>query len=102
EIKDEALTLLAEGIDVTLEPRKMIAKGNVRSTLLPPTKAAAGAVATKRPALLGDKDPVNILSTALTYDESSKKAEYTGQTRLFQGATSINADKLTLDETKGD
>jgi lipopolysaccharide export system protein LptA len=102
EIKDESLTLLAEGIDVTLEPRKMVAKGNVRSTLLPPKKAAAGAVATKRPALLGDKDPVNILSTALTYDESSKKAEYTGQTRLFQGATSINADTLTLDETKGD
>jgi lipopolysaccharide transport protein LptA len=102
EIRDESMTLLAEGIDVTLEPRKMVAKGNVRSTLLPPAKAAAGAAATKRPALLGDKDPVNILSTALSYDESSKKAEYTGQTRLFQGATSINADKLTLDETKGD
>jgi len=80
----------------------MVAKGNVRSTLLPPKKAAAGAPATKRPALLGDKDPVNILSTTLSYDESNKTAEYTGQTRLFQGATSINADKLTLDETKGD
>ena len=39
----------------------MIAKGNVRSTLLPPKKPAGGAPATKRPALLGDKDPVNIL-----------------------------------------
>ena len=102
EIRDESLTLLAESIDVTLDPRKMVAKGNVRSTLLPPKKAAAGAPATKRPALLGDKDPVNILSTTLSYDESNKTAEYTGQTRLFQGATSINADKLTLDETKGD
>jgi len=73
----------------------------VRSTLLPPKKAT-NTQATKRPALLGDKDPVNILSASLTYDEAGKKAEYTGQARLFQGATSINADKLTLDETKGD
>ena len=106
EIKDESMTLLAESIDVTLDPRKMTAKGNVRSTLLPPKKAAANTPATKRPALLGDKDPVNILSATLIYDEAKKTAEYTGQatgqTRLFQGATSINADKLTLDETKGD
>ena len=106
EISDESLTLLAESIDVTLDPRKMTAKGNVRSTLLPVKKPAGSATATKRPALLGDKDPVNILSTTLIYDESKKTAEYTGQntsqTRLFQGDTSINADKLTLDEAKGD
>ena len=43
EISDESLTLLAEAIDVTLDPRKMIAKGNVRSTLLPPKKPAGKA-----------------------------------------------------------
>jgi lipopolysaccharide transport protein LptA len=102
EIRDEALTLLAETIDVTLDPRKMVAKGNVRSTLLPPKKPSGNAQATKRPALLGDKEPVNILSASLTYDEANKKAEYAGQVRLFQGATSINADKLILDEAKGD
>jgi len=102
EMSDEAVTLLAETIDVTLNPRKMLAKGNVRSTLLPPKKAAANAPATKRPALLGDKDPVSILSNSLTYDEAVKKADYAGQTRLLQGQTTINADKLTLDETKGD
>ncbi len=102
EIRDESLTLLAEAIDVTLDPRKMVAKGNVRSTLLPPKKPAGTAPATKRPALLGDKEPVNILSTTMTYDEAKKTAEYVGQTRLFQGATSINADKLSLDEVKGD
>jgi lipopolysaccharide export system protein LptA len=102
EIRDESLTLLAEAIDVTLEPRSMTAKGNVRSTLLPPKKTAANVPATKRPALLGDKDPVSILSATLNYNEVGKIAEYAGQTRLFQGATSINAEKLTLDETKGD
>ena len=102
EIRDESLTLLADVIDVTLEPRKMTAKGNVQHTLQPPKKPAANTQATKRPALLGDKEPVNVLSATLTYDEATKKAEYSGQTRLFQGATSINADKLTLDEVKGD
>lgn len=101
EIRDESLTLFAEAIDVTLDPRKMVAKGNVRSTLLPPKKAAANAPATRRPALLGDKDPVSILSNTLTYDEASKKADYAGQTRLLQGQTTINADQLTLDEAKG-
>lgn len=102
EMSDEAVTLHAETIDVTLSPRKMLAKGNVRSTLLPPKKAAANTPATKRPALLGDKDPVSILSNSLTYDEAVKKADYAGQTRLLQGQTTINADKLTLDEAKGD
>ncbi len=102
EIRDDTLTLLAESIDVTLNPRKMAAKGNVRSTLLPPKKAAGNTTATKRPALLGDKEPVSILSNTLTYDESIKKADYAGQTRLIQGQTTINADKLTLDEAKGD
>jgi lipopolysaccharide export system protein LptA len=102
EIRDESLTLLAESIDVTLDPRTMTAKGSVRSTLLPPKPPAGNAAPTKRPALLGDKEPVNILSATLIYDESKKTAEYTGQARLFQGDTSINADKLTLDEAKGD
>lgn len=101
EIRDDALTLLSESIDLTLNPRKMIAKGNVRSTLLPPKKAA-NVAATKRPALLGDKDPVSILSNSLTYDEAVKKADYAGQTRLLQGQTTINSEKLTLDESKGD
>lgn len=102
EVRDESLTLLAESIEVTLDPRSMTAKGNVRSTLLPPKKPAGNAQATKRPALLGDKEPVSILSTTLSYDETNKKADYAGQTRLFQGATSINAEKLSLDEAKGD
>ena len=106
EIRDESLTLLAETIDVTLDPRKMSAKGNVRSTLLPPKKPAGNAPATRRPGLLGEKEPVNVLSASMSYDEAKKTAEYTSQapaqTRLFQGATSINAEKLALDEAKGD
>jgi LPS export ABC transporter protein LptC len=102
EMRDDTMTLFAESIDVTLDPRKISAKGNVRHTLLPPKQPAKNTQAARRPGLLGGKEPVNVLSASLTYDEATRKAEYAGQTRLFQGATSINADKLTLDEQKGD
>lgn len=102
QIDDESVTLLATTIDVTLDPRKMIAKGNVRSTLLPLKRTAGKAPDAKRPALLGDKEPVSIISESLTYEEAKHRADYAGKVRLFQGDTTINADKMLLDESKGD
>jgi lipopolysaccharide export system protein LptA len=101
-IDAEALTIDAKTIDVTLNPRKMVAKGNVRSTLLPPKKATGNAPQTKRPALLTEKDPVSIIAESLTYDETTRQADYAGKTVLLQGQTTIHANTLTLDETKGD
>jgi lipopolysaccharide transport protein LptA len=101
-VDTETLTLDATTIDVTLNPRKLTAKGNVRSTLLPPKKPTGNATATRRPALLGDKDPVNIVSESFTYDEAAHKADYAGKTVLLQGDTTIRSETLTLDETKGD
>ncbi len=101
-IDSDTVTIDAVSIDVTLNPRTMTAKGNVRSTLLPPKKAAPGATETKRPGLLTDKDPVSIISESLVYEEAARKADYKGKTVLFQGQTTINANTLTLDETKGD
>lgn len=102
QIKTEALTIDAETIDVTLNPRKMVAAGKVRSALLAPGKPASGATAGKRPGLLGDREPVQIIAESLTYDEALRRGEYKGQARLLQGPTQINADTLTIDETKGD
>lgn len=102
EMRDEALTLTATTMDVTLDPRKMVAKGNVRSTLLPPKKSSGKEPETRRPALLGDKDPVNIISDTLAYDEANHHASYTGKVRLIQGDTTINAETIVLDESKGD
>jgi lipopolysaccharide export system protein LptA len=102
QIKDETLTIDAERIDVTLSPRKMVAAGKVQSVLQPSKQPAANAPAARRPGLLQDKDPVNVIADKLTYDEASRKGEYSGQARLFQGETQINGDAITLDETKGD
>jgi len=101
-IESDTVTIDAVTIDVTLNPRTMIAKGNVRSTLLPPKKPAPGTAETKRPGLLTDKDPVNIISDSLIYDEAARKAEYLGKAKLLQGQTTIHANALTLDESKGD
>jgi len=101
-IKDDTLTIDADAIAVTLAPRTMVATGKVRSALLPPGKPKGGVAAGKRPGLLGDKDPVNIIAESLTYDEASRRGEYKGQAVLLQGQTQINADSLTIDESKGD
>ena len=102
QIKDEALTIEATTIDVTLNPRKMVATGKVRSALMPPGKSAGAAGPGKRPGLLSDQDPVQIIAESLTYDEVQRRGEYQGQAVLLQGQTQINADSLTIDESKGD
>jgi lipopolysaccharide transport protein LptA len=98
-IDTDALTIDAVTIEVTLNPRTMVAKGNVRSVLLP---AKQGDAATKRPGLLAEKDPVSIIAESLTYDESARRAEYGGKIVLIQGDTTIRANTMTIDETKGD
>ena len=100
-IEDEALRIDANAIDVTLDPMKITAAGRVRSNMLPVTKPA-GADAAKRPGILGEKEPVQIIAEKLAYDETTRKADYTGQVKLIQGETTITADTITLDETKGD
>ena len=108
-IENEALTIDANAIDVALDPLKVTATGNVRSTMLSASARKStgelrrdNATATKRPGLLSEKEPVQIVAAKLTYDESSKRADYSGQAKLMQGDTRIDGDSLTLDETKGD
>lgn len=102
-VENESLTIDANAIDVTLNPRTMTATGRVNSTLLPSAAKPPGkAQAPNRPGLLADEEPVAIVADKLTYDEAARKADYSGQARLLQGQTTINGDALTVDETKGD
>jgi LPS export ABC transporter protein LptC/lipopolysaccharide transport protein LptA len=101
-IEDEALSIDANAIDVTLDPMRITAAGSVRSNMLPVKKPSAGDAAARRPGILGEKEPVQIIAEKLAYDETTRKADYSGRVRLIQGETNIQADSLTLDETKGD
>jgi hypothetical protein len=100
-VSDETVRIDAEAIDVTLSPRRMAAKGNVRS-VLQPARAKPGAAAARRPGLLGETEPVNIIAAEMTYDEQARKGVYTGGARLWQGNTTIQSDAITLDEARGD
>lgn len=100
-LNDASLRIDAETIDLTLSPRRMAASGTVKSTLQP-TKGRDAAAGTRRPGLLGDAEPVIIVSDKMTYDEVARRGVYTGQARLLQGDTQIFSDTITLDESKGD
>ncbi len=100
-VNDDTIRVDAEAIDLTLAPRRMVAKGKVRS-VLQPSKPKPGAPAAKRPGLLGDADPVNVVAGELTYDEDTHRGLYQGQARLWQGDTVIQAERINLDESKGD
>ncbi len=101
-IENDDLTIDANAIDVTLNPRTMTATGRVSSTMRPATKPAGGAPGPKRPGLLAEKEAVQIVGEKLVYDEASRKADYTGKVTLLQGDTTIQSESLTLDETRGD
>ena len=101
QIADDTLTIDAESLDVTLSPRKMIGKGNVKTLLQPSAKKTGQKTTVNRPGLLGDNDIVNVMADSLQYDEESRKGIYSGNARLFQGETAIKGAQIVLDETKG-
>jgi lipopolysaccharide export system protein LptA len=101
-IADDRLTIDAERIDVTLSPRRMRASGKVGTVLLPAREGTPAAEGTRRPALLADREPVIVSADKLDYAEDTRRGVYTGQARLFQGETSIRANEITLDESRGD
>ncbi|MBA3948439.1 MAG: hypothetical protein H0X44_00650, partial [Acidobacteria bacterium] len=91
-------TVQATNIDLTLDPRKMVAKGTVRSTLKPGARKDRKE---PRPSILEDDQPVNVTSRTLDYDGPTDRAVYTGDARLWQGDTVIQGDTIVLDDKTG-
>jgi LPS export ABC transporter protein LptC len=91
-VADERISIESETIDVTLEGRKMIAKGNVK-TLLQGTA--------KTPGLLKKDQPANVSAANLTYEGDPGRAVYSGSAQLWQGETAIRGDTITIDQDKG-
>jgi len=95
-VADQQIEIEAEAIDVTLQGRRMAARGNVRTIL------RAGTATNRLPGLLQQGQPANVTAAALEYDGDAGKASYTGAAALWQGETAIRGDTIALDQTRGD
>jgi lipopolysaccharide export system protein LptA len=114
---DEQVAIAAETIEVTLQNTLIDARVGVK-TMLRPTREARGTCVpraggganaarsdddSKLPRLLKGDAPVNVNADRLSYAGAGGAAVYTGNAALWQGSdTSIRADELRLDQSKGD
>ena len=95
-----AVNIEAGSLEWTLDGTRMVAETDVKS-VLKPGAGPAGAKAVKRPSMLTADQPINVTAANMTYNQQTGHAEYTGDAQLWQGATSIRAKTITLDEATG-
>jgi LPS export ABC transporter protein LptC len=114
-VAEEDKAIEAESIDVTLETRRMQARGNVRSSTKTPAnqrcRPAKERVATDRgasnvPRLLKSDAPMTIRAASLDFDSRKGYAEYSAApgsrvTLEQQDETSIGGNTIIIDQTKG-
>jgi lipopolysaccharide export system protein LptA len=101
QVTDERVNIEARRLDWTVDGTRMVADGNVKSVLKPQPAGGSGAGAVKRPSMFAGDQPVNVTAKHLLYNRETGRAEYTGESQLWQGQTSIKADNITLDEASG-
>jgi lipopolysaccharide export system protein LptA len=105
-VTDGQVAIDAGHIEISTDPRRIAAKRDVRSVMTPAARAAdaPGGEAT-RAGMLDKDQPVYATSAALEYDSTARVAVYTAeaprQARLWQGDTTIQADRLTVDDATG-
>ncbi|BCS33394.1 hypothetical protein TBR22_A26210 [Luteitalea sp. TBR-22] len=85
-VQSRIINILAGGDDI-------VAETDVRSVL------QGGGDGPARPGMFKQDQPVNV--TASKLERRTKKAVYTGDAQIWQGATSIKGDTITLDEESG-
>jgi LPS export ABC transporter protein LptC len=95
-VADAQIEIEGDAIDVTLQGRRMAARGNVRTIL------RAGSARNRLPGLLQQGQPANVNANGLEYDGDAGKASYTGAAALWQGETAIRGNTIALDQTRGD
>ena len=108
-VSDDQVTIDANAIDVALQGRLMKATGGVKTTLRasgPRNSRGPGGSApldqSRLPSLLKQDQPANVNADALDYQGASGTAIYTGNATLWQGETTIRAEVLAIDQSKGD
>jgi lipopolysaccharide transport protein LptA len=101
-VSDGKIEVRARTIEFTISGRTLKADADVRSSMQPQKKPAAGGEASKLPSLLKQDETVNVTSNRLEYDGAASTANYMGEARLWQGNdTVIRADTITLDDKNG-
>jgi lipopolysaccharide export system protein LptA len=100
QVSDEKVNIEAGSLEWTLDGTRMVAKTNVKS-VLKPGGGTAGSKGVKRPSMLTADQPINVTAAEMTYNQQTGHAEYSGDAQLWQGATSIRAKTITLDEATG-
>jgi lipopolysaccharide transport protein LptA len=109
-VSDGRVSVDARTISLTLGTRVLSAETRVRSSMRPEPKAGvpaagaapkAGATPAKVSSMLKQDEPVNVTSNRLGYDGAAGHATYSGNARLWQGDTSIDADTIVIDDKTG-
>lgn len=96
-VADAQIAIEADAIDVTLQGRRMLARGNVKTTLQP-RKAGDS----RLPGLLEQNQAANVNGSLLDYQGEGGTAVYSGDATLWQGETAVRGDVITLDQKTGD
>jgi lipopolysaccharide transport protein LptA len=124
-VSDGRVTVEARAIEFSIGSRKLKADTKVRTSMLPQgqtgvkpgsnggqaavkpgstrgqTPAATANTETHVPSLLQQDQPVTVTSNRLEYDGLAGHAVYIGNSRLWQGATKVNADTIVVDDKTG-
>lgn len=106
-ISDGQVTIDARHIDLALDTRRIAARQDVRSVMTPAARDAASATQSDAHpvGMLNGDQPVFATSAALDYDGTARLAVYTARApakvRLWQGDTTIQGDRVTVDNEKG-
>ncbi|MEZ5290132.1 MAG: LPS export ABC transporter periplasmic protein LptC [Vicinamibacterales bacterium] len=100
-VTDTGLQVDATSLVIALATNGLTATGAV-SSVMEPASARGGSGDATTPALLDATQPLMASAGALEYDSQARKAVYSGKARLWQGGTTINAERVVLDESKGD
>lgn len=101
QVSDARATIEARTIDVTLEGQSLVADRDVRSVLKSSPRGAKDAGGVRRPGMLKADQPVNVAAAHLVYDSASGRATYSGDARLWQGETAVQARTIVLDDKLG-
>jgi LPS export ABC transporter protein LptC len=106
-IDEDAVTVEAQRIDAK-SGGDLRAEGEVRSILKgasSPRRDSPGrageAPGVHRPAVLKGDRPVNVAARTLLYEREAGRATYEGDAKLWQEETSVQANRIVLDERAG-